>query len=128
MGKKIDTITTFLGVDANIEGKIEFEGIIRVDGKVKGNIFSESGTVIIGEKAVIKADINVGVAIIMGDVNGIINAKDKIEVYPPGKVTGDIQAPVISIDAGAVFNGNCCMSSQIINRDNTIDLKEKISS
>lgn len=110
--KKADSITTFLGEDATIEGMIDFKGTIRLDGRFKGKINSEDGTVIIGEKAVIDADINVDVAIIMGQVNGIVDAKDRIEVYPPGSVVGDIQAPVISIDAGVKFNGNCAMKAR----------------
>ena len=109
--KKADSITTFLGEDASIEGMIDFKGTIRLDGKFKGKIHSEDGTVIVGEKAVIDADIDVDVAIIMGQVNGIVDAKDRIEVYPPGSVVGDIQAPVISIDAGVKFNGNCAMKA-----------------
>jgi cytoskeletal protein CcmA (bactofilin family) len=109
--KKMDSITTFLGEDATIEGMIDFKGTIRLDGKFKGKIYSESGTVIVGEKAVIDADIDVDVAVIMGQVKGIIDAKDRIELYPPGSVVGDIQAPVISIDAGVKFNGNCAMKA-----------------
>ena len=110
--KKVDSITTFLGADATIDGIIDFSGTIRVDGKVKGKIQSSGGTVIVGEKAVVDADINVDVAIIMGQVNGIIDARSKIEVYPPGCVVGDIQAPTISIDAGVKFDGNCAMKTK----------------
>ena len=63
----------------------------------------------IGEKAVVEAEVSVSIAIIMGKVNGTIDATDRIEIYPPGRVSGDIQAPVISIDDGGVFNGNCTM-------------------
>ncbi len=107
--KKVDSITTFLGADASIEGVIEFKGAIRLDGKVKGKIVSDNGTLIVGEKAVIDADIKVDTAIIMGRVNGVVEAGSRIEVYPPGSVAGDIHAPVISIDAGVKFNGNCAM-------------------
>jgi len=65
------------------------------------------GTVIVGETAVIEAEIKVNAAIIMGEVKGCISAKNKIEVYPPGKVEGDLDAPIISIASGAVFNGKC---------------------
>lgn len=117
--KKTESITTFLGADANIEGTIEFKGTIRLDGTVKGTINSKSGTVIIGEKARIDADIFVDVAIIMGQVNGIVNANNRIEVYPPGSVEGDIQAPVISIDAGVKFNGNCVMKAGVFSSEIT---------
>jgi len=47
----------------------------------------------------------------MGEVNGTIHAKEKIEVYPPGRIVGDIQAPVVLIESGAIFNGNCSIKA-----------------
>ena len=109
--RRADSISTFLGADASVEGAIEFQGTIRVDGKVSGKISSNGGTLIVGEKASIDADISVAVAVIMGEVNGTIVAKDRIEVYPPGRIGGDIQAPVISIEPGGIFNGSCAMKT-----------------
>ena len=110
--KGSDRISTFIGADASIDGTIEFEGTIRVDGTVKGKISSNGGTVVVGEKAVVNAEVFVNVAVIMGELNGRIDAKERIEVYPPGRVGGDIHAPVISIEPGGVFNGNCVMKTQ----------------
>ncbi len=110
--KETAPITTFLGVEAAIEGVVDFTGTIRVDGKITGKINSASGTVIIGEKSAIEADICVGVAIIMGRVKGMVDAASRIEVYPPAQIEGDIQAPVISIDAGVKFNGKCTMKAR----------------
>ena len=112
--KKTDLISTYLGADGIIEGTIEFQNAIRLDGTVKGKIFSKAGTVIIGEKAVINARINVDIAVIMGKVNGTIDARKRIEVYPPACVVGDIQAPTILIESGVMFNGNCSMKAQEI--------------
>ena len=110
--KGSDRISTFIGADASIDGTIEFKGTIRVDGTVKGKITSNSGTVVVGEKAVVNAEVFVNVAVIMGELNGTINAKERIEVYPPGRVGGDMHAPVISIEPGGIFNGNCEMRVQ----------------
>jgi cytoskeletal protein CcmA (bactofilin family) len=110
-GRKADSISTFLGSQASVDGTIEFQGTIRLDGSVKGKIKSNGGTVIVGEKAVVDAEVFVGTAIIMGEVRGTINAEERIEVYPPGRVVGDIQAPVISIEEGGLFNGNCAMKN-----------------
>ena len=110
--KKIASISTFLGFDANIEGSLEFQGTVRLDGRVTGKISSKGGTLIVGEKAVIQADILVDTIIIMGKVSGTIDAKKRIEVHPPGRLSGDIQAGVISIEPGAHFNGKCTMKSK----------------
>ena len=110
--KGSDRISTFIGSDASIDGNIEFKGTIRVDGTVKGKISSNGGTVVVGEKAVVNAELFVNVAVIMGELNGTIDAKERVEVYPPGRVGGDIHAPVISIEPGGIFNGNCVMQAQ----------------
>jgi len=123
--KTKDTISTFIGPDASVEGEIEFQGSIRLDGRIKGRISTDSGTVIVGEKAVINADMFVDAAIIMGEVNGTIDARKKIEVYPPGRVFGDIKAPSISIDAGVVFNGTCLMKPRSISPQNPVKTKAK---
>lgn len=109
--KTSEAITTFLGAGASIEGEINFDGTIRIDGKVSGKIESSAGTVIVGEKAVIEGNIIVAVAVVMGRIKGTVHATDRIEVYPPASIDGDIQAPVISIDAGVAFNGMCAMPS-----------------
>ena len=107
--KTTDRISTFIGADASIDGTIEFKGTIRVDGQVKGKIVSSGGTVVVGEKASVDAELYVNVAVVMGEVNGRIEAKERIEVYPPGRVGGDIQSPVISIEPGGIFNWSCVM-------------------
>jgi cytoskeletal protein CcmA (bactofilin family) len=109
--KRTDRISTFIGADASIDGTIEFKGSMRVDGQVKGKIVSKGGTVVVGEKAAVDAELHVNVAVVMGEVNGLIEAKERIEVYPPGRVGGDIQSPVVSIEPGGIFNGNCVMQA-----------------
>jgi cytoskeletal protein CcmA (bactofilin family) len=109
--KKMDRISTFIGADASFDGTVEFKGSIRVDGQLKGKIVSSGGTVVVGEKAVVEAEIQVNVAVVMGAVTGKIEAKERIEVYPPGRVNGDIQTPVILIEPGGVFIGSCAMKA-----------------
>jgi cytoskeletal protein CcmA (bactofilin family) len=121
-GKKADSISTFLGSQASVDGTIEFQGTIRLDGSVKGKIKSNGGTVIVGEKAIVDAEVFVGTAIIMGEVKGTIDAEERIEVYPPGRVMGDIQAPVVSIEEGGIFIGNCAM------KNTTMVSKKKVNS
>jgi len=107
--KKTDSISTFLGSDATFDGTLEFQGAIRLDGRVKGKIISSDGTLIVGENAAVDAEIHVNVIIVMGEVNGLIEARDRIEVYPPGRVGGEIHSPVVSIEPGGIFNGTCSM-------------------
>lgn len=106
------TISTLLGRDTKIEGTLTFQETIRIDGVVKGKLISSKGTVIVGEKAIIDADVRVGVAIIRGKITGKVEAGQRIEIYAPAQVNGDISAPTITIDSGVIFNGQCQMQPQ----------------
>ncbi|MBW2604128.1 MAG: polymer-forming cytoskeletal protein [Deltaproteobacteria bacterium] len=107
--KKPDTISMLLGPGTIIEGTVEFENTVRLEGNVIGKIYSTDGTLIVGETAVVNGEIMVNVAIIMGRVNGKVNAGKRIEVYPPGRIEGDIQSPAVLIKSGVIFNGTCSM-------------------
>ena len=106
-----DSISTLLGEDARIEGHLDFAGTLRLDGKLEGTLTGRNGTLIVGEKAILKAEITVKNAVIMGTVTGTVEALEKIELYPPAKIDGDIVAPKVTIEAGAILNGKCLMTS-----------------
>ena len=106
-----DSISTLLGEDARIEGHLDFGGTLRLDGKLEGTLTGRNGTLIVGEKAILKAAITVKNAVIMGTVTGTVEALEKIELYPPAKIDGDIVAPKVTIEAGAILNGKCLMTS-----------------
>ncbi len=107
--KQSGSISTLIGVEARIEGHLNFTGTLRLDGQLDGQMTGDKGILIVGEKAKIKADVNVQRAVVMGAITGSVTANEKIELYPPAHVTGDICAPKITIEAGAVLNGKCLM-------------------
>ena len=106
--KKRDEINAFLGKGTEFEGKLSFNGAVRIDGLFKGEIFTE-GTLIVGESALIESNIHVSHIIVSGEIRGNIVADTRIEIHAPGKVFGNIQAPTVVIDEGVVFEGNCSM-------------------
>ncbi len=108
--KKIDEINAFLGGDTEFEGKLSFRGAVRIDGNFKGEIFTE-GTLIVGESAIIESTIHVSHIIISGEIRGNIIADKRIEIHAPGRVFGNIQAPIIIMEEGVIFEGNCRMQN-----------------
>lgn len=108
MKKSKDEINAFLGRDTEFEGKLSFTGAVRIDGKISGEIFS-SGTLIVGESAVIKAQIHIADMVISGEVHGDIFAEKKIEITVPGKLFGNIKTPKLVLEEGVIFEGNCKM-------------------
>ena len=108
--KKREDINAFLGRNTEFEGKLSFSGAVRIDGQFRGEILTE-GTLIIGEEAAIESNMHVSHVIISGQIRGNIVADEKVEIHAPGKVFGNIQAPVLVIDEGVIFEGNCKMVS-----------------
>ncbi len=102
MKKAKGDIQAFLGKDTEFKGKFSFTGIARIEGRVSGEIFS-SGTLIVGESAIIRSRINVSDAIINGEVHGEVFAGNRIEIKVPGKLFGNAQTPELVIEEGAIF-------------------------
>jgi cytoskeletal protein CcmA (bactofilin family) len=108
---KDGTLSGYVGNGTNIDGETSFKGMMRVDGHVSGNISSDDGTLIVGDGGRVDANLKVAVALIRGTVNGEIIATQRIELGRTARVTGNIQTRSLSIEEGAVFEGNCRMAS-----------------
>ena len=105
--KKSEDLHAFLGPQTAVEGNLKVDGTVRIDGHFKGNIASQGCTMIVGEKAFIEADISVHTVTVSGEVKGNINASHRIQLCPTARVFGDLHAPEVLIDAGAVLDGRC---------------------
>jgi cytoskeletal protein CcmA (bactofilin family) len=101
-------IKAYLGRGSRVSGKLNFDGAVRVDGHVEGEI-SAQDMLIVGERAVVTAQINGNTIIIKGKVTGDINAKKRVEIRAPGKLYGNIVTPSLVIHEGVVFEGHCSM-------------------
>ena len=119
--KNRNEINAFLGKDSEFEGKLSFKGSVRIDGRFKGEVFSE-GTLIVGESAVIESDIHVSHIIISGEIRGNVIADNRIEIHSPGKVFGNIQAPIVVIEEGVIFDGNCIMQKTNKDKDKKLSI------
>jgi cytoskeletal protein CcmA (bactofilin family) len=107
--KKADKDIQMLGPQAVMEGSLVFEGTLFMNGHVKGRIESRAGSIVIGEDALIHADIFVRTATVNGEVKGTVRATERIELHPPARVYGDLTAPVVIIHEGVIFEGNCAI-------------------
>jgi cytoskeletal protein CcmA (bactofilin family) len=103
-------INTLLGRGSVFEGKLTFEGTVRIDGRLSGEIFSDD-VLVIGEGAQVSAEIEVGVVIVEGNVTGNIRARRAVELHAPARMRGNIETPSLFIDKGVVFEGHCKMEN-----------------
>ncbi|GAC1369648.1 MAG: polymer-forming cytoskeletal protein [Polyangiales bacterium] len=104
-------ITALLGRGTRFEGKLHFEGCVRIDGSFRGEIRSDD-TLVIGDGAVVHAEVDVATVIVRGgELHGNVRAKVAIELFAPGKVVGNLHSPQISIERGVNFQGQCRMDA-----------------
>jgi len=103
-----EEISAYLGKETVFEGKMTFEGLFRLDGKFEGEIF-ESGTLIVGETAVVKGKVGVQSIIINGHVEGDLHAKGRVEIHAAGKFYGNLMTASLIIHEGGIFEGHCQM-------------------
>lgn len=109
-GSRPTEINALLGRGTHFEGKLFFEGRVRIDGSFKGQIRGED-VLVIGEGAKVVGEVQVATCIVTGgEVEANIRARDAIELYAPSKVTGALHAPAIFIDRGVQFDGTCKMA------------------
>jgi len=104
----IGEINTLLGRGSEFDGKLTFDGTVRIDGVLRGEVFSDD-VLIVGEGAKVEAEIEVGEIIIQGTVVGNIRAARGIEILAPGRVKGDLTTPSLQIDKGVIFEGRSFM-------------------
>jgi cytoskeletal protein CcmA (bactofilin family) len=112
---------TLLGKGVDFKGIVSFDGTVRVDGRVEGEIHT-TGTLIVGEHAVIEGVVSAGVLMNSGKINGTITAVEKVHILNPGVLVGDIRTPVIAIEEGSRFHGMCDMGAPHWNGDHAISL------
>ena len=104
-------LNAFLGEGTSFKGTLTFEGTVRIDGKLEGEIFTKD-TLVIGEAAQVTASIHTGVAEISGTVHGNITAERKVDIHANGRLFGNISTPSLVIAEGVIFEGSCTMGQR----------------
>ena len=106
--KDFGEIRAFLGEGTSFNGTLQFDGTVRLDGRFEGDV-AGNDLLIIGQSAVVRAEVQVGTLVVSGRVEGNIVAKKRVELLATARVTGTIKTPGLVVSDGAVFNGTCEM-------------------
>jgi cytoskeletal protein CcmA (bactofilin family) len=107
---KEGTLSAFVGGGTAITGDVSFKTMLRVDGRFSGRISSDEGILMVAAGGRVDANVAVAVARVQGTLVGDIVASNRIELGRSARVTGNIQAPSLSVEDGAVLDGSCRMS------------------
>ena len=114
----------YLNQSSKVTGKLTFEAQARVDGQVEGEINAKDG-LMIGESAVVTAQIKASSIIVAGTVKGEITAIQRVEIRPSAKVFGNVTTPKLIVHEGAMFEGHCAMPSEAVREDRKVTVFPK---
>jgi len=106
---EVEEVVAFLGKGTDFRGVLKFEGTIRVDGRLEGEVITKD-TLIVGDSATIMGNLNIGTLICSGKIQGNIVATQKVQFLAPGVLNGDIATPRMTVEEGFFLNGRCEMS------------------
>lgn len=110
--EKVDNqLNGLLDRGCSFEGKLMFDGTVQINGDFKGEILSD-GTLVIGPEAQVNARIQVDTLIVDGNIQGLVEAKKKIELRRTSRLVANITSPCLVIEEGAIFQGQCQMLDQ----------------
>lgn len=102
-------LSAYLDERSEIEGTYTFSGTAMLNGKLRGVILSND-TLIVGEKGVVNATVSAGSVVVHGEVVGNVTATERVELRGNARVFGDIEAPVVVVEEGVLFEGHCRMT------------------
>ena len=107
-----EDISAFVGKGVAFKGTITYNGTVRIDGSLDGEIHTE-GVLLVGEEAVITAKVVAGTIVCKGMITGDICAKDKIKLQAPAVISGGVTTPLLFIEEGVLFNGTLEMTQGV---------------
>lgn len=103
-------LTALLDDGAHFEGKLSFEGVVRIGGAFKGEIFTRD-TLVINPGAMVEAEVEADVVVISGTFIGSVAARKRVIMHPPAVFRGTVTTPSLRIDEGVTFEGASYMPS-----------------
>jgi len=103
--------TSVIDHGCEADGRLCFVGTVAMNGKFRGELFS-ADTLYLGSEGEIEAEVQVTVGVITGRVKGNITGRQRIEVGRTARIFGNIVTPVLVLEEGAVFDGQCKTSQQ----------------
>ncbi len=105
-----DEINAFLGAGTNYNGKLHFEGAVRIDGNFEGEVRS-TGTLVVGADASVEGNVQVGQLVLSGKMHGEVEASQKVVLHKTANMQGDVKTPVLVVEEGAVLEGKLTMGT-----------------
>jgi cytoskeletal protein CcmA (bactofilin family) len=100
-----------IGKSITIKGDLSGNEDLQIEGNVEGRIDLPNNQLTIGAEGRVKAEVHAKAVIVIGHTTGNVSAAERIQVEATGVVDGDVKAPRLVIQEGAMLNGAVEMGS-----------------
>jgi cytoskeletal protein CcmA (bactofilin family) len=98
--------TCVISPGSNIEGQFNSKENVRLDGKIVGDVVCEN-RLVMGESGIVEGTIKANEAVILGTIKGNIEVMSTLYLKASAKINGNITAKLLSVEEGAMYNGEC---------------------
>jgi len=109
LGRKTKgTIDSLIGISTKIEGNVHFQGGLRIDGQVIGNVIAsgdEPSMLVISEHAKVEGEVRVAHLVVNGEITGPVHSSELLELQPRARITGDVHYKALEMHGGAIVSG-----------------------
>ncbi len=106
--------TTTIGASITLNGELNGNEDLLIQGQVEGNIFLKEHNLTIGEQGRIKANAFAKTITVRGELTGDLNGLEKVTITSTGRVRGNIVAPKVILEEGAIFKGSIDMDAKAV--------------
>ncbi|HYD96708.1 MAG TPA: polymer-forming cytoskeletal protein [Noviherbaspirillum sp.] len=106
--KNKSTIDSLIGISTRIEGNVRFQGGLRIDGQVKGNVIAEGDDpcmLVISEHAKVEGEVRAAHVVVNGEIIGPVYSSELLELQPRARITGDVYYKALEMHGGALVAG-----------------------
>lgn len=108
---------TVIAEGVKLEGRLVFEGVLKLAGSFEGDILTPDRLVIM-PTGVVRGNIEADEVIIAGKIEGQVRARSRIEITESGYLKGEMQSPVLKVQEGGIFEGASSMTKLDVLRNN----------
>lgn len=109
--RQVEGELSLIGSGTVVEGKVTTEGSIRIDGTMVGDVFAKADAAI-GPSGILKGTLSAKNVSLAGKVKGTVIAGEKLILESKSALQGDIKSSKLVVDEGALFDGQCSMSTE----------------
>ena len=104
---------SLLGAGLRVEGEVQTDGMVRIEGTVVGNVQAER-QVLVTKGGTVEGDIRTREAILGGEMRGSIVAEERVEILASAAIRGTIVTPRLLVHEGAAVNGHVRMAEPTV--------------